>query len=278
VAGALARRILVALMCSSAFLAVVAAHPQALPLSAPVHTKVEIQRFLATAKIVGSHAIPRGVTQPVRLTLTDGVTTHDAAFSTVDERLPIMRYKSGRTELNFVDSYQDSIAAYRIAELLGLDDMMPVTVERRWEGHKGALTWWLDAMMDEGDRLKAKIEPPDREAWNWQMHRMRVFVQLVADTDRNVGNLLIGHDWQIWMIDFTRAFRLTHDLISPNELVMGDRRLLDRLRALDKGQLKEATKPYLGGAEIDALLARRDHIIDHFSALVAAKGEAQVLY
>lgn len=133
-------------------------------------------------------------------------------------------------------------------------------------------------MMDEGERIKRKAEAPDREAWNCQMHRVRVFVQLVADTDRNVGNLLIGHEWQIWMIDFTRAFRLTHDLLSPKELVMCDRRLLERLRTLDKPQLTAATKPYLGGAEIGALLARRDQIVQHFATLVAANGEAKVLY
>ena len=34
-------------------------------------------------------------------------------------------------------------AAFGLAELLGLDDMMPVTVERRWNGKRGALSWWL---------------------------------------------------------------------------------------------------------------------------------------
>jgi len=36
---------------------------------------------------------------------------------------------------------------------------------------------------------------------------MRVFSQLVYDTDRNLGNVLISEDWHLWMIDFTRAFR-----------------------------------------------------------------------
>ena len=36
------------------------------------------------------------------------------------------------TELGFVDSYKYNIAAYRLAELLGIDDIMPVYVERNW--------------------------------------------------------------------------------------------------------------------------------------------------
>ena len=46
---------------------------------------------------------------------------------------PTMQLASG-TELNFVDSYKYNIAAYRLAELLGIDDMLPVYVERKWEG------------------------------------------------------------------------------------------------------------------------------------------------
>jgi hypothetical protein len=33
---------------------------------------------------------------------------------------------SGSTELNFVDSYKYNIAAYALAEMLGVEDMLPV--------------------------------------------------------------------------------------------------------------------------------------------------------
>jgi hypothetical protein len=240
-------------------------------------TALEKAHFLRTARIVASRGLPKGITRPVRVTLTDGQLTHDAAFSSIEERVAIMRFKSGRTELDFVDSYQYSIAAYRLAELLGLDDMMPVTVEREWDGRKGALSWWIHAKWDEQERLKQKAQPPDRIAWTRQLCRMRVFAQLVADTDRNLGNVLIGEDWRLWMIDFTRAFRRTHDLPNPAHLTRCDRELLARLRALSRGQVEEATAPYLGGAEIEALLARRDLIVGRFDQLVAERGETTVL-
>jgi hypothetical protein len=241
-------------------------------------TREQIRGFLLTARIVKSQSIPTGVTRPVRLTLSDGTLTHDAAFSAVDEHRNIERFKSGKVELDFVDSYKYSLAAYRLAELLGLEGMMPVHVERVWDGQKGALAWWVDAQMDEGARLKKKIQVPNPTNWNEQMHRMRVFTQLVADTDRNVGNILIDADWNLWMIDFTRAFRRTRTLLKPGDLRKCDRQLLEKLRALTAERVAAATRPYIGGAEIDALLIRRDLIVALFEKLIAEQGDAQVLY
>jgi hypothetical protein len=214
----------------------------------------------------------------MRVTLSDGTLTHDAAFSTVDEHKNVERFEGGRVELDFVDSYKFSLAAYKIAELVGLDDMMPVHVEREWRGQKGALAWWVDAKMDEGERLKNKVPVPNPAAWNEQMYRMRVFMQLVADTDRNVGNLLIDADWKLWMIDFTRAFRRTKSVLSDKDLKKCDRELLAKLRALTVEQVAAATRPYLTKAEIVPLMARRDQIVKLFDALAARNGEAQVLY
>jgi hypothetical protein len=239
----------------------------------------EQEHFLLTARITRTKDIGKGVTHPVRLTLSDGGLTHDAAFVTVDEREPIMRMKGGRTELDFVDSYKYTIAAYRLAVLLGLDDMMPVTVEREVDHHKGALSWWVDDVkFDEGQRLKLKTSAPDPAAWNQQMYRMRVFTQLVADTDRNVGNVLITNDWKLWMIDFTRAFRHSHQLLKPGDVTRCDRQLLTKLRALTKEQVAAVTKRFIGGAEIDPLMARRDALVALVDRLIAEKGEAQVLY
>ena len=62
------------------------------------------------------------------------------------------------TELGFVDSYKYNIAAYQLAELLGLDDMLPVYVERKWKGDPGSLSWWLPVKMDEVERHKQKLD------------------------------------------------------------------------------------------------------------------------
>ncbi|MBZ5542599.1 MAG: hypothetical protein LAO07_02840 [Acidobacteriia bacterium] len=243
------------------------------------HFTAEQQReFLLNAKVVGSKPIGLGKTHPWRLTLSDGTVTHDAAFNIVDELKNVMKFSGGRTELNFRDSYEYDIAAYELARLIGLDDMIPVTVERRWEGKRGALSWWLPVKMDENKRTKENLQPPNQEAWNRQMHKVRVFTQLIYDTDRNRGNLLITEDWKIYMIDFTRAFRLNDKLETPSDLERCDRQLLEKLRQLDGQELLNRTKPHLTKSEVKSLMARRDKIVKIFDQLIAQKGEDAVLY
>lgn len=245
----------------------------------PTLTPEDQEKFLLTAKVVGSADIKKGTTRPVRLTLTDGTTTHDAAFSIVDERMPIMRFPGGRTELDFVDSYKYSIAAYRLAKLIGLDSMIPVTVERRIKGQNGSLSWWVDDVKwDEGERLKLGLKAPDNDDWNKQVLRMRLFTQLTADTDRNLGNLIITSDWKLWMIDFTRAFRRMPTPPAPAVVTRCDRHLLEKLRALTREQVTDATRSFLTAAEIAPLMSRRDALIAHVERLVATSGEDLVLY
>ncbi len=118
-------------------------------------TKEQIETFLTTAKIVGSKPAGKGITGSWRLTLSDGTTTHDAAFQAINETKPTMQLASG-TELGFVDSYRYNIAAFRLAEMLGLDDIVPVYVERKWKGDSGSLSWWLPVKMDEKGACRAE--------------------------------------------------------------------------------------------------------------------------
>jgi hypothetical protein len=196
----------------------------------PALTKDQIEHFLLTAKVVKSHQSNKGITNPWRRTLTDGAVTHDASFQAVDEHKTRMETIRG-TELGFVDSYKYNIAAYRLAELLGIDDIMPVYVERSWGGNPGSLSWWLPVKMDEVERHRQKLTAPDPDAWNKQMYKVRVFDVLVYDTDANLTNVLIGEDWKIWRVDFTRAFRLSKDLREPKDLERCDRQLLEKSRA-----------------------------------------------
>jgi hypothetical protein len=244
----------------------------------PNLTEEQKIQFLLNSKVVGSRHTSKGVTSPWRLTLSDGTLTHDAAFQTINEHKNTMQFSDGRTELNFIDASRYDIAAYKLAKLLDLDNMMPVTVERKWNGETGALSWWIPWKWDEAMRVKEKIDPPDVDAWNKQMYRKRVFAQLVYDTDPNLTNLLITEDWHIWMIDFTRAFRLFHDLQNPKDLVQCDRHLLAKLRQLDEDEVMEKTKPHLTKGEVKAVMARRDKIVSFFDKQVAKKSENEVLY
>ena len=259
-----------------------AAAQNAAAAAPPSLTQAEIRDFLLTAKVIRSRDTSKGVTSPKRLTLTNGTLTHDAAFQAIDEHQQVASLagggRSAAVEMNFVDAYRYNVAAYELAGLLGLDYMMPVHVERRWDGKKGSLSWWVDVIMDEGERLKRKIQPPNATDWNQQMYRMRVFAALTRDTDRNTGNVLITPEWKVMMIDFTRAFRLQTELLYANDLAKIDRALLPRLEALTKDSVKGAVKDQLTGPEIDAVMKRRGVIVAHFKKLVADLGEKAVLY
>jgi hypothetical protein len=265
------RLIFVAVACLTCQLFVVAADE-------PTLTKEQIKQFLLTAKVVNSHEARNGITHTSRLTLSDGTVTHDASFQPIDEHKREFKLSNGATEMNFVDSYKYNIAAYALAELLGMDDMLPVYVERKWNGQVGSLSWWLPVKMDELERYKRKLAAPDPDAWNNQMYKIRVFDQLVSDEDPNLTNVLIGENWQIWRIDFSRAFRLNKEPKEPKDLTRCDRGLMEKLKALDAKALTEKTDRYLTKDEVKAVMARRDKIVEHFQKRIAEKGENEVLY
>jgi hypothetical protein len=262
----------------------------ALPLRAPlaadepaVPAEQQIA-FLKSAKVVRSKPIGKGVTGALRLTLTDGQLTHDAAFQSVDQRTSQEDLRTGRRragELMFADSYHYNIAAWELARLLDLDGMMPPTVERTHDGSRGALSWWVDGvLMDEAERERTSATPPGGQtlALVQQRHRMQVFAELVQDTDRNKGNVIYTNDWRLIMLDFTRAFRTQASLRLPAALGMCDRNLLARLRVLTKQEVTRAAGRHLNPFEVDAMMKRRDLIVEHFDRLIATRGEAAVLF
>ena len=110
------------------------------------------------------------------------------------------------------------------------------------------------------------------------MFRVRVFDELVYDTDPNLTNVLIGEDWTVWRIDFSRAFRKSKDLRAPKNLVKCDRQLLEKLKELKADELVEKTKRYLTKGEVNGVMARRDKIVTTFQTLISEKGEKEILY
>ena len=227
------------------------------------------EQFLKKARIVREHGVKKGVTGTVRATMRDGEMEHDASIQTIDEFKRIFQSAQG-TEMDFRDSYRYNVGAYHVSRLLELE-MIPATVERSFRGKSASYTWWVDdVLMDEGERLKGKHVSPDLAQWNQQMWAVRVFDQLIANVDRNLGNLLIDKNWRVWMIDHSRAFRRTAELKSPGNLTRCDRGLLQRLKALDKPGVKNAVGDTLADWEIEAMLKRRDLIVEHFEKAGAA--------
>jgi hypothetical protein len=237
----------------------------------------EMETFLKTGKIIARKSVSTGVTEPVRVTLTDGKITHDAQIQNVDIFKSTFEVDAKHTEFNFHDTYRYNIAAYRLGHLLGLK--VPMSVPRKVDGKDIAMTWWVDDVaMDEMARQKSKdpLGPnPSRTAL--QLHMVRVFDELIQNRDRNQGNLIWTKDWTMWIIDHTRAFRTDKKLLEPEKLEICERNLFEAMKGLTRDSIAKAVGDSLTKAEIDPIIPRRDAIVKVFNDKIAKKGEASVI-
>ena len=223
--------------------------------------ETEVEAFLKTAKVVKFSNVPVGVTKPRRGFFEPG----GLAGSIVFKPLQPSR-KSG-----FWESYKAEIAAYELDKVLSLG-MVPPTVERKFDGEYGSAQLWVEhcTLLKERDVKTA----PDIGAWNRQVYRQRVWDNLVANIDRNQGNLLVDQAWNLILIDHSRAFTSTMQMPFPMRKI--DREFYTKLKALDEATIKER----LGKLLMDGpkpLLKRRDKIVENFETLIAQYGEAAVL-
>jgi hypothetical protein len=244
----------------------------------PKLSDTEMELFLRGAQIVSQKKLDSGTTASIRVTLSDGKLTHDAQFQPIDIYKPVFRGAEGTVEKNFRDSYKFNIAAFRLGRMVGINNI-PMSVERMLDGKVGSMTWWLDNIwMTEAERRDRGIKPPASQFWVDELNIVRVFDQLIYNTDRNQGNLLITPEWKVWMIDHTRAFRTTVGLQKKNALPgRVDHKVLRALRQLNTLQLKKELGAYLRPEEISAVLGRRDLIVAHFDHEISTKGEDLVL-
>ena len=142
--------------------------------------------------------------------------------------------------------------------------------------------------MNELDRRRKRIDPPDLERWDRQMQAVRVFDELISNTYRDTSpplylnsvwdNLLITTDWTIWITDHTGAFRTRHELQDPDSLVRCPRSVLSRLRELNRPRLQQTLERYLSSQQLDALEARRALLVKHFDDQIGSRSESAVLY
>jgi len=259
---------------------------QALPPAAPSSAVVvglplegaQAEEFLRAARVVDRTRIGGGLTRPERLTLTDGASTRHAIWKTIDEHKMGLRQLEGGVEFDFRDSWRHEVAAYELDKLLSLG-LVPPTVERRIDGRDGSLQIWVEGAMTEDERRKKGLAAPDAEAWNAQMHRVRLLHQLTCNTDyRNPDNVLVDPAFRIFAVDSSRAFRIQKDLPAPKDLVRFSRATLEKLALLDRATLDARLGRWLEKTQIAGLLARRDRIVALAKKLVAEKGVDAVLY
>jgi hypothetical protein len=207
-----------------------------------------------------------GVTKPVRCYFAPGGLLESIAFKSIPP---------GR-QTGYWESYKSEMAAYELDKLLDLQ-MVPPTVEKRVKGDLGAAVMWV-APVQSFKQMGGPPTPPAQhlDSWNRQMANAKLFDNLINNRDPNLGNWLVDPAWNLIVIDHTRAFAPGKDPV--HKLNRIDKRLWERVLALDEASLKTALAPFLDGGQIKDILGRRERLKKDVDKMVAERGEAEVFF
>lgn len=220
-----------------------------------------IEQDLTEGKVLKMEDVPIGVTKPQRATLESG-----SRFAW--KPLP-PGYNKG-----YMESYKAEIAAYKLDRMLELHMVPPIT-ERSIQGKNGAAVFWI-----ENTKGWSVANPPQgpEPMWSRQLTRMKMFDLLIANIDRNQGNLLYDADWHLFLIDHSRAFIDKKDLKGIAPLGRVERKLWEKMQALTFEDLDRGLGKWVGDKEKKALLTRRDLMAKDINALIKKHGEKFVFY
>jgi len=241
------------------------------------------EEFLKTAEIV-KQAQPfskrEAVTEPWVLTLEKDGVKNNAIWKDIE----------GRSK-GFMENWKWEIAAYRLDKHLGLN-MVPPTVERRFQENRGSCQLWITYMMSLKKKFDDKIKTPSYKVFHWNraFYMQRAFDNLIANEDRHQNQTLITEDWRMILIDHSRSFRttkkFTKKLIYDEKNKEGPtfimkqlpRALYEKIKSLNAEVVKDVVGEYLTNKEIEALLVRKGLIIKWVEDRIKKLGEDQVLY
>lgn len=242
----------------------------------PFRTDGEVIEFMRTAEITAMKELTWSKTRPHKVTLEkDGVRMH-AIFRTVDVSRERVRI-GDRFHMFFRDNAIFECAAYSLAQLFGLENVPPA-VTRSINGRWGSLQVWIEGTITGNDRRQQGLQPPDPQVWFLNERLMSVWDQLIFNDDRNPGNILIDSDWDVWMVDHTRAFQRNSGLRDPEQVTHCERGLWRRLREVSDDEIRAAVADYLSPAEIEDLLDRRAKLVERISTLIFERGEGAVIF
>lgn len=215
----------------------------------------------------------------MKVTLRRNGREHHAVWKTVDDlRQGIFEGPKGGFQSSFRDSYKYEVAAYELDKLLDLG-LVPPTVAREIDGRRGSLQLWIENAFTELDRRENESLPADYVFWSDQIYKLRLLHQLTFNDDwKNVRNVVYDETFRVYAVDNSRSFRRYHYLPEESELRRFSRSLLERLERLDRAHLEEELGPWLDGAEIAAILVRRDLLLDAALERTKRFGEDAILY
>jgi len=226
----------------------------------------DIEQFLKSAEVVNIEDTKIGITKPKRITLQTEDKQIRAVFKYIST--PSINKRSrgvSKTKmLNQSDRFQYGIAAYKLDQLLGMN-MIPVTVPRILKWQKGMVQLWVENSVVKINLKKSKYKELEVCDFQKQNKMMKVFDILIHNDDRNLGNILYTlDDCRLWMIDHSRAFRVTRKIpkkLQSHEINLSEE-FAQKLKDLNYKKLKQHLGEYIKTAQITSMLKRRDIILD----------------
>ena len=221
--------------------------------------KTEFEELLRSAEIVSTEDIGMGANHPRVLYLRRGEVDLKAIWR------PLASRSSSSASSNL------EVAAYELDKILGLN-MIPPTVKRIVDDLPGSVQLWVYGCKALSE---VKDQSPDTHGWNLEMSRARTFDYIIANRDRNHGNILIDPSWGLVLIDHSSAFS---EIAYRIQTMKFDRVLIEKLRRLSKVGLQARLEDLLDRQDIENILKRRDELLTHLEELIAEKGESAVFF
>lgn len=158
----------------------------------------DIEEFLSVSPVISSKRLGGGVNETKVITFENGSKAN-------------FKIDNGSTHGRMVQSGKDNereVAAWRIAKLVGMDDMVPPSIIRTIDGRKGALLQWQSGSVASdysGDKYDG-LEDRKRAA---------AFDFVIGNTDRHSNNWVMSPEGKIKLIDNGLAFTSSrHELRS----------------------------------------------------------------
>ena len=239
----------------------------------PFENDDALLEFLRTATVVERKSTDEGINRPDKLLLeADGTRVH-AVFREVSVEKKRTRVQ-GRYFNRFVDNYALDCAAYDLARSIGFEKVPPVVL-RRLGQTPGSVQLWVENAREEAAK---DYRPRSPIGWVKQQWDMNLFDNLILNVDRNENNMVVGQDGELWLIDHGRAFQPQAQLLAPEHLKKINRQLWDHLQGLSDDQLKDAVREHLDTEQLEALVQRRELLVELVQGLVDEHGEGQVFY
>ncbi len=253
--------------------------PDGSPL--PFQELEEVERFLLEAAPLSQAPVGEGKTGAIRVLLERDATRARAIFHSIHDTRgsptrPVV-LDDGTKQMYFRDSYQGQIAAYELSKLLGMRNVPPA-VARKIGGKRGSLALWIENGINLfGWRARGESDP-SAPHFVQQLQDMRIFDNLIHNTDRNSQNIFWSGDFELWLIDHTRTLAQSRSLIRPERVRRCSRGMFDALRRLDPELVRARLGPYISSFEVTALLKRREKILEILEQRIAELGEEMVIF